>query len=198
MLIAAPSSALAVERRRVCRREEAREQTGLTALLNEYLDPRDTFWTSLENKPLSPLSGLFQKQRGVRSGLPDIVVIWRGKPIFIELKSRAGVASKAQKQVHAELKAAGASWWMARSRRAAITALALEGVVFRRKWKPPRLKPYEGPFADPNVRLPQAPEVLAQRRAARKRWRLRHANRARETAKRAAQRDDIAGGDIAA
>src|SRR5262249_54184360 len=90
MLIAAPSSALAVERRRVCGREEAREQTGLTALLNEYLDPRDTFWPSRENKPLSPLSGLFQKQRGVRSGLPDIVVIWRGKPIFIELKSRAG------------------------------------------------------------------------------------------------------------
>jgi hypothetical protein len=34
--------------------------------------------------------------------------------------------------------------------------------------------------------------------AARKRWRLRHANRVRETAKRAAQRDDAAGADVAA
>ena len=40
-------------------------------------------------------------------------------------------------------------------------ALHLSGVVFRRKWKPPRLKPWEGPFADPTRRLPQAPDVSA-------------------------------------
>lgn len=27
-----------------------------------------------------------------------------------------------------------------------MMALHLSGVVFRRKWKPPRLKPWEGPF----------------------------------------------------
>ena len=40
------------------------------------------------------MSGIFQKRRGVRSGLPDLLVIWRGKSIFVELKSRAGVARK--------------------------------------------------------------------------------------------------------
>jgi hypothetical protein len=142
-------------------------------MLDEYLDPADTFWTSLENKPLSRLSGIFQKRRGVRSGLPDVQVIWRGKPIFVELKSRAGVASKVQKQIRAKLKPAGAVWWMARSARAAMMALHLSGVVFRRHWKPPRLRPWEGPFADPTQRLPQAPDVAARRRAARQRWRLR-------------------------
>src|SRR5215470_3143596 len=110
---------------------------------------------------------------------------------------RAGVASKAHKQIRAKLKPAGADWWLARSARAALMALHLSGVVFRRKWKPPRLKLWEGPFAD-TQRLPQHPSVAAKRAAARKRWRLRHATRVRETAKRAAQRDDAAGADVAA
>jgi hypothetical protein len=75
-------------------------------------------------------------------------------------------------------------------------ALHHSGVVFRRKWRPPRLKPWEGPFADPTRRLPQAPDVAARRRAAGRRWRVRQ--RACEAAKLAAERDDVAGGDIAA
>src|SRR5262249_26251546 len=155
-------------------------------MLDEYLDPADTFWTSLENKPLSRLSGIFQKRRGVRSGLPDVQVIWRGKPIFVERKSRAGVASKAQKQIRLEMLPAGADWWLARSARAALMALHLSGVVFRRRWKPPRLKPWEGPFADPHQQLPQAPDVAARRRAARRRWRVRQQRR--ETSPRAEPR----------
>jgi hypothetical protein len=193
----AAAESFAVRRRRESRRQEWAEQTKLAEMLDKYLNAADTFWTSLENKPLSLLSGLFQKRRGVRSGLPDLLVIWRAKPIFVEIKSRAGVASKAQKQICAKLKLAGADWYLARSGRAALMALNLSGVVFRRKWKPPRLKPWEGPFADPTRRLPQAPEVAAERKAARKRWRLRQRT-ARETAKLAVERDDAAGGDIAA
>jgi hypothetical protein len=149
-------------------------------MLGKYLDPADTFWTSLENKPISRIAGIFQKRRGCRSGIPDELVLFRGKPIFVELKSRAGVATKMQKQVRVELLQAGANWWMARSARAALMALHLSGVVFRRQWKPPRLKPWEGPFADPTQRLPQAPEVAARRRVARRRWRARQPY-ARET-----------------
>ena len=99
----------AVQRRRESRRQEWTEQTKLAEMLDKYLDPADTFWTSLENKPISRLSGIFQKRRGVRSGLPDVLVICRGKPIFVELKSRAGVASKAQKQIRLEMLPAGAT-----------------------------------------------------------------------------------------
>jgi|SRR5215475_11875669 len=98
----APES-LAVRRRRESRREEWTEHIKLAGLLDKYLDPSCTFWTSLENKPLSMLSGLFQKKRGVRSGLPDVFVIFKGKPIFLELKSRRGVASKVQKQIRTEM-----------------------------------------------------------------------------------------------
>ena len=163
----------AVQQRRESRREEWREQMKLSVMLDKYLDPSRTFWTSLENKPISRISGIFQKKRGIRSGLSDLFVLDSGRPIFVELKSRAGVATKAQKQVRVELLSAGATWWMARSARAALMALHLSGVVFRRRWKPPRLKPWEGPFEDPTRRLPQAPDVAARRRAARRRWRAR-------------------------
>src|SRR5262249_30712151 len=66
--------------------------------------------------------------------------------------------------------------------------LHLSGVVFRRHWKPPRLQPWEGPFADPTRRLPQAPDVAARRRAARRRWRARQPH-ARETSNDARGRD---------
>jgi hypothetical protein len=61
------------------------------------------------------------------------------------------------------------------------------------RWKPP----WEGPFADPTRRLPQAPEVAAERAVARKRWRLRQANRARDC-RAAAERDDATDADVAA
>jgi hypothetical protein len=85
--IAAPET-LAVRRRRESRREEWTEHIKLAELLDKYRDPSCTWWTSLENKPLSMISGIFQKRRGVRSGLPDVLVVFSGKPIFLELKSR--------------------------------------------------------------------------------------------------------------
>ena len=128
--------------------------------------PATTFWTPLENKPSSRLNGVLQKKRGVRSGLPDTIVIFRQRPIFVEVKSRAGIASKAQKQVREELVAAGAMWWLVRSARGADGVASLRG-LFRRPWKPPLLRAWEGPFADPNQRLPQAPDVAAHRRGSR-------------------------------
>ena len=188
MLESVAPETLAVQRRRESRREEATEQTKLVEMLTRYLDPFCTFWTSLENRPISAVSGMLQKRRGVRSGLPDILVLFRHDTgtivIFIELKSRRGVASRVQKQIRLELLPCGASWWMARSARAAMMALHRAGVIFRRKWKPPRLRPWEGPFLGTERRLPQHPQVANERRAARRRWRLRQ----REAAKLAAER----------
>src|SRR4029077_12358232 len=134
----ATAGSIAVQRRRGRRREEWREQMKLSVMLDKFLHPTGTFWTSLENKTISRISGIFQKKRGVRSGIPDVFVLYLGRPIFVELKSRVGVATKVQKQVRVELLPAGATWWMARSARAAMMALHLSGVVFRRRWKPPR------------------------------------------------------------
>jgi hypothetical protein len=137
---------------------------------------------------------MFGKLRGVRSGLPDVMVMYlRGTGlavIFIELKSRRGVASEAQIKLREEMLAVGVKWWMTRSARAAIMALHLSGVVFRRKWEPPQLQPWEGPFADPTLRLPKHPTVAAEWREAKRRYRLRQAMRAREAAKLVAERSN--------
>jgi hypothetical protein len=122
VLPAPAAGSFAAQRRRESRREEWGEQMKLTAMLNKYLNLGCTFWTSLENKPISRISGIFQKKRGVRSGIADVFVLYSGRPIFVELKSRAGVATKAQKQVRVELLSAGATWWMARSARGAMMA----------------------------------------------------------------------------
>ena len=170
------------------------EQRKFTALLAEHLDPACTLGTSLENKPRSPVSAIFQRARGVKSGIPDVVIIQQQPErliiVFVELKSRRGVASKVQKQARAEMLPAGAVWWMARSANAAMMALHLSGVPFLKPWLPPPLEPWEGPFADPHQRLPQEPTVAAERRATMRAWRERH-----RAAKLAAERDDAAGGD---
>jgi VRR-NUC domain len=175
---------LAAQRRRESRHEEAASQALVVEMLQELLDPAFTFFSALENKPRSVWSAQRQKRCGVRAGLPDlmIVVYWK-PPVFIEMKSKRGVPSRVQKRVFADLRAMGADVYVARSAAAALEGLRRSNVPFRRPWQPLRqLADWEGPFimTDPNERLPQAPEVAAQRRAEQRAWRERQ--RARKSA----------------
>jgi hypothetical protein len=79
-------------------------------------------------------------------------------------------------------------------------ALRKSGVRFRaivhddggmERWRQPKLAPWEVPRRDPAEPRPNAPEVMAQRRAADKRYRLRQW-RAREIPRPTAARDDAA------
>ena len=180
----------AVRQRRKYRHTEWSEQIRLTKLLAQYL-PDNVFWSALSNAPRTALAGYLARLRGVRSGLTDLIVVYDGRVIWVEMKSPAGVASKVQRQVCAELRAAGADWYLARSAEAALVALGLH-VPFRHPWTTPPLEPWEGPFDGAMIcsgkRLPQAPAVAAQRREAQRAWRECH-KRARETVKLAAERD---------
>ena len=135
------------------------------------------------------LSGLVQKARGCRSGLPDVAVFHRRgkhtKIIFVELKSRRGKVSDAQKQVREELLRINADWWLAFNAEAALKALRLSGIRFLRPWRMPRLAPWHGPFRDPTLPLPVAPEVVEERRDAQRRATARRRER-REAARAAA------------
>jgi len=61
MVKSATPTSLAVRRRRESRSEEWREHIRLAELLAEYLDPACTFWTSLENKPISAVTACFRR-----------------------------------------------------------------------------------------------------------------------------------------
>jgi hypothetical protein len=198
----AASQLLSVRRRRVSRREEYIEQSRLAELLTEYIDPSCAWFTGLENKPHSRISGMLQRLRGCRSGISDMLVLASRqgggtRVIFIEMKSIRGRISPAQKQMRADVVLTGAVWLMARTARAAMTGLFLEGVHFRKAWTLPALEEWEGPFREIS-RLPVHPLVAAERREEKRRYRLRKEMREREAAQLAAERDDGAGDDIAA
>jgi hypothetical protein len=135
-----------------------------------------------------------RKKRGVKPGLPDILVLNSGGLITIELKSRRGQCSPSQRAVREALLRAGAQWWVCRSASAAMWALRESGVLFRtivhddgttECWQQPELPAWELPKRNPHERRPRAPDY----------WELEEAA---EIAELAAVSDDAAGDDMAA
>jgi hypothetical protein len=121
------------------------------------------------------VSGAIRKARGVKPGVPDVVVWYDGQSITIELKSRHGKRSRAQRMVREGLVRAGAQWWVCRSANAAMWALAQSGVPFRtivhedgtlERWHQPELPPWEVPKRASHERRPRAPEWGAETGAA--------------------------------
>jgi hypothetical protein len=175
----------------VSRREEWEQQVKLAALLDQWLDPTCTFATATDPVASSATAGAMRKKRGVKAGVPDTLVLHRRKRtactlIAIEMKSRQGKVTASQRATREALLRAGADWWEARSARAAMWALRKSGVRFRtlvyrdgttERWRQPRLAPWEVPRRDPTEPRPNAPDVAAQRRAARQRWRARQQRR---------------------
>jgi len=52
---------------------------------------------------------------GVRAGISDMCIIWRGRPFFLELKTQHGRLSAVQRQMTQRLTAAGAEVLVCRS-----------------------------------------------------------------------------------
>jgi len=177
----------------MARREEWQEQVKLCLLLDKWLDPACTFWTATDPVAPSPTSGAMRKKRGVKPGVPDVLVWYRGKSIAIELKSRRGQCSPSQRAVREALLRAGAQWAVCRSSKSVMCLLFEVGVPFRtimhedgtlECWQQPKLPAWEVPKRNPHERRPRAPE-----------W---EPGAAAEIAELAAASDDGAGGDIAA
>ena len=72
----------------MARREEWQAQVQLKILLEKWLDPACTFWTATDPVAPSVTSGAMRKKRGVKPGLPDTLILHRGKLVTLELKSR--------------------------------------------------------------------------------------------------------------
>jgi hypothetical protein len=65
--------------------------------------PRDAVFFTIPNG-----DGKMTTAPGALSGVPDLQIVYRGRPIFIELKTKTGRLSDAQRDVHMRLAAAGA------------------------------------------------------------------------------------------
>ena len=78
----------------------------------EFLDralPSDAAWFHPPNGGhRHPVVAAKLKAQGVKPGVPDVVIIWRGRAIFIELKAHKGSLSDAQKAMQTRLVLSGA------------------------------------------------------------------------------------------
>jgi len=63
----------------------------------------------------SPREAARMKGMGVTAGVADLLVVFRGRAIFIELKAKAGVMSAAQKEMTRRLVYCGAAVCLCRS-----------------------------------------------------------------------------------
>jgi hypothetical protein len=88
------------------RHEEHDAQVALAAHLR-LRARRDVWWSSLENHPRSRVAGALGRARGVRSGLPDLVLVRSGKFYGLELKGPGGRLSQPQRLQHAAMREAG-------------------------------------------------------------------------------------------
>lgn len=97
----------------------SRPEQALHIAVAQYLDAvlplENLFWTSIENNPRSRIAGALAKARGVRPGIPDVLIIWLGIPHWIELKAAAGSLSKVQRDVLPALERAGCRTTVCRS-----------------------------------------------------------------------------------
>jgi hypothetical protein len=108
-----------------------------------------------------------RRLRGCKSGTPDTFVLYLGALITIEMKSRVGKVSPAQRSVREGLlRARAQDWWVCRTARSAMWALYESGVRFRtivhtdgtlECWQQPELAPWEVPKRNPQERRPRAP-----------------------------------------
>jgi hypothetical protein len=114
----------------VAQHEEWEQQVRLAQLLNRWADSSCTFWTAVDTVARSATAGAMRRLRGVRPGTPDTLVLYRGKLVALELKSRRGQCSRSQRLAREALSRAGASGGCAAGQRGDV-ALRKSGVLFR-------------------------------------------------------------------
>ena len=77
--------------------------------------PQDVCWFSQDIANYGGTTPGLRTSRGVIAGVPDLVVHWRGRGHYVELKARDGRLSAEQKKVGASLAKAGCGFAVARS-----------------------------------------------------------------------------------
>jgi VRR-NUC domain-containing protein len=68
----------------------------------------DAWWTHIPNGGWrSPVEAAIFRSLGVRAGVPDLLIVSAGRPLFLELKAPGRKLSPAQIECHAALERAG-------------------------------------------------------------------------------------------
>ncbi len=107
----------------------------LACVVADYLArtlPADAIWSAFpagENR--SAITGARLKRMGLAKGWPDLLIIYRGNLIGIELKVAGGSISPEQKHIGAMFIAHGFAWGIARSLDDVEAILTEQGIPLR-------------------------------------------------------------------
>lgn len=101
---------------------------------------KDVLWFHVPNEgQRSEKTGALLKALGMKRGIPDIIVLFGGKCIGLELKAAKGKLSDDQEAMAMAWTLAGGLWHVAHTYQAAFDVLEVAGVL--RTVKEPRLLP---------------------------------------------------------
>lgn len=91
-------------------------ETDIQRTVCEYLERRGHFFSRINNVPIFD-----QKRKVMRKmpkyslkGFPDILVLWNGFPIFLEIKTKIGRQSVEQKDFQKRCEAQGIEYYIIR------------------------------------------------------------------------------------
>ena len=91
--------------------------------------PREAFFFHPANGEYrNVITGARLKRMGLKAGVPDLVVLYGGKAVFLEIKAPKKYLSPEQREVHAALKLAGCDVFVIHSLMEAQMALELCGI----------------------------------------------------------------------
>jgi len=95
--------------------------------------PDGAVWSAIGHGGGGKVRGAILKAMGLKAGIPDVLIIHRGRPIFIELKAQNGRLSLAQQAMHNKLTIAGALVAVCRSVDEVQQILECVGIDLRAK-----------------------------------------------------------------
>ena len=115
------------------KRLEQQFQQSVAAYLERVLPP-GVFWTAVGHGGGGRTRGAILKSMGVRPGVPDLIFLYHGRFLGIELKAGKGTLSSAQDSCASLIVAAGGTWASARTlddveRTLVAFGIPLKGVV---------------------------------------------------------------------
>lgn len=127
---------------------EWRDQRGYAAFLSKAL-PIDAYWTAIDvGRSRNRDEGQLRKARGVKAGIPDFLIVWRGVTVWLEIKAGQSL-SPVQRTTRDALLANGHKWALCRRVEEIETALLAAGISLRAS-----LGGIQTRIAEQNERLP--------------------------------------------
>lgn len=91
-------------------------ETKIQSAIIDYLTLKKHFFTRINNIPVYDQRRKVYRAmpKGCMKGVPDILVMWRGFPVWLEVKDK-GRQSKEQKEFQARCEEQGIEYWVVKS-----------------------------------------------------------------------------------